>query len=686
MEVSLERKTWRELHEEQLDALNLIHDLQVAALASSESGTQELLDSIDEGRADLMTLLDCRLGEVSWQLQLQSRLLGDILATLRSPAATQAEEWRQMAEQMRARGLLREATELFSRCLEPQNNPLDYRTYVGLARTYELLGNPESALDSYTRSLVHAPRSAHLDMRSYSLRRMALIEAASGKWTNALAHSRAALEHSPQYAAAAYDAARYSAQLSDAATAMQYLRAATVASPRYLVAAQDTMLAPIRQTVVQSLAAIVLEGAIPWPRLGLAFGLAVRCHEFGESDCACQLIEHLIRSDVRFHDRVVSERSFGDDSRIRAVLEALRASAERNARAEIASATRAFKPVEEAVGRAELAREDAGSLKELSSRAAATQAHTDLNAAKLLLAEARYPGLLSAAELAASSVANSQKAVAGAAAEQTHWKAVTAVRQAEAVATFDARVRSTFGAVVLASIGGAATGFVIGGVLRHQQLRSAFEAGAAKWITISPSLPPLADGAYLWPMQCAAIAGAVTAPLAFFLYHLMQTWAATSSQLDGMIKGAVQAKSVATPTALEFRWRFAIGIVATWFVVAIVSFFRAAPSFSMPSHPIFAPLCDGVRTETLDSLGTVLTVRLQPGCWSGWVDVQNVSRWEYSMSERGMHPAMYMSTGIFIPASSDEKRRDLPNARAFRLMGKGDALVRATPSGRAKSR
>lgn len=138
-------RSWREIHESQLAELEQLHDLQERTIEQIADSSSALASTIAESADTLATLIDCRLGQISWELQLQRNVLREIAAMMRSPAATQAEEWRVTAEALRTRGMLIEARDLFLRCLEPHNGPLDYRTYVGLARTYELLGEPEMA-------------------------------------------------------------------------------------------------------------------------------------------------------------------------------------------------------------------------------------------------------------------------------------------------------------------------------------------------------------------------------------------------------------------------------------------------------------------------------------------------------------------------------------------------------------
>jgi len=103
----------------------------------------------------LASVMQWGLMGIKWELQQQTAVLVSIDRTLKNPSQTQANEWRRMAEELVRRGCLLEAEQWFQKALA--RNPLDYRTYVGLAMVYLLSNDFDKAKDVLERSLPHAP-------------------------------------------------------------------------------------------------------------------------------------------------------------------------------------------------------------------------------------------------------------------------------------------------------------------------------------------------------------------------------------------------------------------------------------------------------------------------------------------------------------------------------------------------
>ncbi|MDY6865975.1 MAG: tetratricopeptide repeat protein [Halobacteriota archaeon] len=74
---------------------------------------------------------------------------------MKTPSETKANEWRQMREELRIRGVYDEAVKFFSKSIE--TNPLDYRTYVGLGGTYLRMKMFSEAKKYFEKSLPYAP-------------------------------------------------------------------------------------------------------------------------------------------------------------------------------------------------------------------------------------------------------------------------------------------------------------------------------------------------------------------------------------------------------------------------------------------------------------------------------------------------------------------------------------------------
>lgn len=193
-------------------------------------GFREIASVLDEGLAGISTKIEWGFTELQWQLGQQHSILKDIDHTLKTPSETQANEWRLMAEELRARKVLDESEEFFVKALDL--NRLDYRIYVGLAQTLLQQNNFRDAQGYLERSLPHAP-TKEIDYRSYSLRLIGHIHECSEDYVSAATNLRKATELSPQYAVAHYDFAQYSARLGDSNATEASLRKAIAEDPIY---------------------------------------------------------------------------------------------------------------------------------------------------------------------------------------------------------------------------------------------------------------------------------------------------------------------------------------------------------------------------------------------------------------------------------------------------------------------
>jgi len=145
-----------------------------------QRGFEELSDRL----AEVATVIEWGFAELQWQLQKQTHILVNIDHTLKTPNETQANELRQMAEKLCARGVFDESERRFLRALEL--NPLDYRIYIGLSQVHlqkNQFGKAKTVLES---SLPHAPKrtlnkASEDRMQISRLLKKGLIEAAEDK-------------------------------------------------------------------------------------------------------------------------------------------------------------------------------------------------------------------------------------------------------------------------------------------------------------------------------------------------------------------------------------------------------------------------------------------------------------------------------------------------------------------------
>src|ERR1039457_2084138 len=87
--------------------------------------------TIEDRLSELTSAFEWGFNAVVWQLQQQNKTLKRINLTLRTPTAAQANEWREIAEDLSNRGSLVQAKEFYNKALSAY--PLDYRSYLGLA-------------------------------------------------------------------------------------------------------------------------------------------------------------------------------------------------------------------------------------------------------------------------------------------------------------------------------------------------------------------------------------------------------------------------------------------------------------------------------------------------------------------------------------------------------------------------
>ncbi|MBE9593376.1 MAG: tetratricopeptide repeat protein, partial [Proteobacteria bacterium] len=185
--------------------------------------------------------------ELSWELQQQTGVLREITAILKTPSETKANEWRQMGEELRRRGVYDEAVKFFSKSIE--TNPLDYRTYVGLGQTHLRMKMFSDAKKYFEKGLPHAPSNFY---KSYSLRLIGRIYYCREDYNHAIISLKEAVEFSPDYVEAGYDLAQYYAVKGDARNSLPLLGSVIEKNSLYFyLSEKERNFDPIRREAVQ---------------------------------------------------------------------------------------------------------------------------------------------------------------------------------------------------------------------------------------------------------------------------------------------------------------------------------------------------------------------------------------------------------------------------------------------------
>jgi tetratricopeptide (TPR) repeat protein len=154
--------------------------------------------------------------------------LESIDRTLKIPSATKANEWREIAEELRQRWALEESEKFFLKSLEA--NPLDFMTYIGLGKTYLQLGKTEKAKDYWGKSLLHAPKDV-IHYKSYSYRLLGRLDFCDGDMKQAISKLEKAIDLSPNYWLGHYDYAQYCAMTGDKKSGLTSLVVLMMAQP-----------------------------------------------------------------------------------------------------------------------------------------------------------------------------------------------------------------------------------------------------------------------------------------------------------------------------------------------------------------------------------------------------------------------------------------------------------------------
>lgn len=224
-----------------------IRETLESAGVESLYGATEILSAL----SDIASIIEWSFEELNWKLEQATDIFRSIDKALKTPGQTQANEWRQIAEELRDRGVLDESEKFFLQSFNV--NPLDYRTYIGLGKTYLQMGKFDEARAYWEKSLPHAPKQ-EFDYRSYSYRLIGRIYFCEDNLQQAAATLQLAIELSPDYSDGHYDYAQYCAQLGQKEKCTSSLIAAIVRDPTLFDLAQkERNFEPLKEEVQEVL-------------------------------------------------------------------------------------------------------------------------------------------------------------------------------------------------------------------------------------------------------------------------------------------------------------------------------------------------------------------------------------------------------------------------------------------------
>ena len=196
--------------------------------AQSLGDALRLFEESTRGPQEIVSAIEWGFEDIGWNLDQMTGVLKSIDTTLKTPSLIKANEWRQMAEELRRRGVLDESEEFFLKSLRA--NPLDYRTYIGLGKTYLQMAKNDLARTYWEKSLPHAPEE-EIDYKSYSYRLIGRIYFCEENYQQAALALKKAIELSPRYYPGHYDYAQYCALVGDKKNCLSSLKIAVEKEP-----------------------------------------------------------------------------------------------------------------------------------------------------------------------------------------------------------------------------------------------------------------------------------------------------------------------------------------------------------------------------------------------------------------------------------------------------------------------
>lgn len=223
-------------------------------IRAQTEAVSSLGNQIETGLNNIASAIEWGFDQLSWRIAEQTAILRGIDATLKTPSQTQANEYRLMATELLQRGVIEDAKSFFKKALEL--NPLDYRIYVGFARSHLRASEFDEAQMLLEKSLPHAPKD-ELDYRSYSYRLIGHIYECKEDYSEARKVLDQSLDLSPRYADGLYDSSKYNAFCGDTRVSAESLERAIREKPLcWNLAQKDAAFDSAQPTINNLLASI----------------------------------------------------------------------------------------------------------------------------------------------------------------------------------------------------------------------------------------------------------------------------------------------------------------------------------------------------------------------------------------------------------------------------------------------
>lgn len=257
-----------------------------------------LSSTVSAGLSNIAHAVEWGFRGLSWQVEQQTEVLRSIDETLKTPKKTEANEYRQQAEEAQRREAFPDAQKMYERALD--SNILDYRIYVGLAETLIQQDKFMEARYILEKSLPYAPKG-EIDYESYSLRLIGHIHACEENYKAAATILRQATALSPSYADAHYDYAQYCAQTGDTQHCLESLKQAVDVKPIYWsLAYRERNFDPARAVVDEMLRRVSAEAG---RSARASFDKLAGIFQDVAGTCASMTQEKIMRDD--WHSRIV---------------------------------------------------------------------------------------------------------------------------------------------------------------------------------------------------------------------------------------------------------------------------------------------------------------------------------------------------------------------------------------------
>lgn len=245
-------KSLEEQHTEVIDVMRETHQQITGDFSQDMTKVKGEISNLGQAIYSVGFAIEGAIEELTWETKKQSEILSSIDKTLKMPSQTQANEWRQIADKSKKRGVLDDAEKYYLKAIEA--NPLDYRTYIGLAYTYlqKEIPKPYKAEKYLKKSIPHAPKDENFSYKSYSYKILGRLYASLEDYQKAYEILQKSLNITPDYIEAKYDYCLYATQSGQIDEALKNIKEIIKYEPLYwYFLREDRFLNPIKDSVNQ---------------------------------------------------------------------------------------------------------------------------------------------------------------------------------------------------------------------------------------------------------------------------------------------------------------------------------------------------------------------------------------------------------------------------------------------------